>query len=382
MQITYPDYYKEFSCSADKCKDTCCAGWGIVIDDNTLKKYDKTAGRFAGRLRQQIDWKRKSFCQNKGKCAFLNEKNLCDIYTELGKTFLCDTCKRYPRHIEEFENLREVSLSLSCPKVADIVLSRQEKVCFITGEKNIPQEEYEKFDFFLFDKLMNAREFLLEILQNRNYSIEYRMGVVLGFAHDLQRRIENQEIFQIDQLIEKYRAVNAEKKLRTKMIAYGRYEKQKKLILNDMMEALKSFEVLKPEFPQNMEEYQRTLFQRGNIWYQTKKRLFQKSELYPPNMLEQLLVYFVFTYFCGAVYDKEAYAKIKMAVVSTLLIREWMLAVWIKEGEQMNFSHIVDVCYRYSRELEHSDINLSKMEEMMKRKEIFSLQNLLTVIMN
>ena len=36
MEITRPDYYKEFSCIAGACPDTCCAGWQIVIDD----KYD------------------------------------------------------------------------------------------------------------------------------------------------------------------------------------------------------------------------------------------------------------------------------------------------------------------------------------------------------
>ena len=41
---------------------------------------------------------------------------------------LCDTCRNYPRHIEEFEGLREISLSLSCPEAARILLSQKEKV--------------------------------------------------------------------------------------------------------------------------------------------------------------------------------------------------------------------------------------------------------------
>ena len=41
---------------------------------------------------------------------------------------LCDTCRNYPRHIEEFESLREISLSLSCPEAARILLSQKEKV--------------------------------------------------------------------------------------------------------------------------------------------------------------------------------------------------------------------------------------------------------------
>ena len=39
MQFTFPNYYKEFSCIAGACPDTCCAGWQILIDDKTLKKY-------------------------------------------------------------------------------------------------------------------------------------------------------------------------------------------------------------------------------------------------------------------------------------------------------------------------------------------------------
>lgn len=37
MIYTYPDYYKKFNCIADKCPDTCCGKWQIVIDDDSLE---------------------------------------------------------------------------------------------------------------------------------------------------------------------------------------------------------------------------------------------------------------------------------------------------------------------------------------------------------
>lgn len=113
MEITRPDYYKEFSCIAGACPDTCCAGWQIVIDDKSLKKYKRVKGTFRNRLHNDIDWKEKVFRQYEKRCAFLNEDSLCDIYSEVGKRMLCDTCRKYPRHIEEFEGLREYSLSVS-----------------------------------------------------------------------------------------------------------------------------------------------------------------------------------------------------------------------------------------------------------------------------
>lgn len=54
MEITRPDYYKEFSCIAGACPDTCCAGWQIVIDDKSLKKYKRVKGTFRNRLHNDI----------------------------------------------------------------------------------------------------------------------------------------------------------------------------------------------------------------------------------------------------------------------------------------------------------------------------------------
>ena len=118
MQYTFPNYYKEFSCIAGACPDTCCAGWQIVIDEKTQEKYRNYQGSFGNRLKNSIDWKDGTFQQYHGRCAFLNEENLCDIHIEAGHDALCRTCRRYPKHVEVYENEREVSLSLSCPAAA------------------------------------------------------------------------------------------------------------------------------------------------------------------------------------------------------------------------------------------------------------------------
>ena len=93
MLYTFPDYYKEFQCTADRCEDTCCAGWAIVIDDGTLKRYRRTGGSLGARLRREIRWKEKVFGRREERCAFLDEENLCDIYKELGQKGLCRTCR-------------------------------------------------------------------------------------------------------------------------------------------------------------------------------------------------------------------------------------------------------------------------------------------------
>lgn len=89
MEYVYPDYYRQFTCIGGECPDTCCAGWEIVIDDKSLEKYRAYPGGFGNRLRNSINFKRKSFKQYDRRCAFLNEENLCDIYTEAGEKMFC-----------------------------------------------------------------------------------------------------------------------------------------------------------------------------------------------------------------------------------------------------------------------------------------------------
>ena len=43
MLYTVPHYYRKFQCTASACTDTCCAGWQIMIDDKSLRKYREDA---------------------------------------------------------------------------------------------------------------------------------------------------------------------------------------------------------------------------------------------------------------------------------------------------------------------------------------------------
>lgn len=111
MRYLKPHYYDKFVCTAGDCPDSCCAGWQIMIDETSLERYGNEKSEFGTRLRNSIDWDEECFYQNNRRCAFLNEENLCDLYKALGPDSLCDTCRMYPRHTEEYEGLRELSLS-------------------------------------------------------------------------------------------------------------------------------------------------------------------------------------------------------------------------------------------------------------------------------
>lgn len=380
MRYTVPHYYNQFQCTASECPDTCCAGWQIMIDDKTLEKYKKVKGPFGNRLHNSIDWKEGAFQQYDGRCAFLNEENLCDIYTEIGHHMFCKTCRTYPRHIEEFEGEREISLSLSCPEAAKLILGCDEKVRFVTKEKNVPEQENADFDFFLYDKLLDIRETAIEILQNREVDIWTRVSMVLALAHDTERKIHSQELFQVDDVLSRYKALGAAERFEKRIEEYRVTGAKRYAYIKEMMKVFGKLEVLKKDWPDILEKLEKALFEQGSDGYCENRECFRKEVLEQHHWTEQLMVYFVFTYFCGAVYDERAYAKMKMAVVSTLLIEELAQGIWQRNGKTLDFMEFVDIAHRYSREVEHSDDNLNVLEKTVEKVKIFGLENLLRVI--
>ncbi len=56
MQTVYPDYYHKFRCLGGACRHNCCIGWEIDIDDETAAFYRSLDGALGQRLRENIDF--------------------------------------------------------------------------------------------------------------------------------------------------------------------------------------------------------------------------------------------------------------------------------------------------------------------------------------
>lgn len=360
MEYTVPTYYKEFSCIAGECEDSCCAGWSIVIDDVSLKKYMRYKGGFGNRLRNSIDLKEKTFHQYERRCAFLNEDNLCDIYSEAGKEYLCKTCKRYPRHIEEYENLREMSLSLSCPEAARIILS-QDKPLELRTFSTDGEETYEEFDYFLFSALMDVREVVFDLLQNREIPFRVRLAMVLALCHDVQRRIQSQELFSIQEVLDRYQENGAIGRFENKIP-----EKKSSEQIEVTFQKLYQLEHLREEWLPYLDEVQKHLSENS-------------TALIDETILEKIAVYFIYTYFVGAVYDGKPYSKMKLAIYSVVMIRE-MLGVRLDQNGVLTFADYVEISYRYAREVEHSDENLKTLEYLFSKDKDLTLEKMLLIV--
>ena len=51
LLLRTPDFYDHFLCIGDSCKDCCCIGWELDIDDDTFEYYKSVPGPFGDRLR-------------------------------------------------------------------------------------------------------------------------------------------------------------------------------------------------------------------------------------------------------------------------------------------------------------------------------------------
>ena len=387
MNYTIPHYYRQFRCIADRCQDTCCAGWEIMIDPASLKKYRALGGPLGNRLHNSISWEQQSFRQYGRRCAFLNEENLCDLYAEGGQELLCKTCRSYPRHVEEFDGSREISLCLSCIEAAGIILGCREKVRFLSFEKEGRDDDYQDFDFFLYTKLMDARDLALKILQNRDAGLPVRISMALALAHDLQNRIDRKSLFAVDGLLERYGAETAVERFRGKLAGRGLKPEKRRRAAVSMFRIFDQMEVLNEGWPVYLAGVKKALLEQGPDAYAEGDREFWHFAGYGAESGdwqlwgEQLMVYFVFTYFCGAVYDGRAFARMKLAAVSTLLIQETAFGLW-RENGQLSFEDFVGAAHRSSREIEHSDDNREALLDQLETDGEFELERLMGLLLS
>jgi len=82
------------------------------------------------------------------------------------------------------------------------------------------------------------------------------------------------------------------------------------------------------------------------------------------------MMFFVYTYFCGAVYDDWIAVKIRLASFSVRWIQELVRYRWWENGEKLTMDDVIEMAWRYAREVEHSDDNLGILEEWLQESKV------------
>lgn len=386
MKIRVPDYFDDFKCIASECEDTCCAGWGIVIDDESYKNYMNVKGEFGERLRSKIvtEGSENIFVLKGDDCPFLTENKMCDIYNNLGEDSLCYTCRQYPRVMEEFGSLREVCLSLSCPEACRIILKSDKRVGFKLTEDDEEVTRYNDINAMLYLNLMQCRNILFKILQNRDMDLNKRVSIILKFIGEVQDKIDSNLIQGIKDSISKY---SDNKFIEDVAIDIQNYKSNESIKYNNVYDIFKVFKELKhinPNDPLALEDALRYFWQSEEDEYIYLEKHNQFDNYFSDKIykFENLLVYFVFRYFMKAVFDYDVLAKIKTALVSYIMIKELLIVRWIEEGGKLTENDLVEIAHTYSKDVEHLEENIETLAEVFETNNVFSIDNLIITLTN
>ena len=385
MKIRVPEYFKDFKCIASKCEDTCCAGWGIVIDDATYDRYKNVQGEFGDRLRSEIvhEAGENIFVLKGNNCPFLNEEKTCDIYINIGEENLCYTCQQYPRYTEEFGSLREVGISLSCPEAARIMLNNSKKVEFELSENNEVVSSYNDINAQLFIELLQSRKIVMDIIQDRTIDLRKRAVVALLFVDEIQEKIDESEIKEIKSVREKYSDKLFLEELLEKLEEYKDNEGIKYDNIQEYFNVFRDLKHITPNDPLGLNDALRYFWQadEDEELYILKHKQF--VEYYEDKIykFENILVYFVFRYFMKAVFDYDALAKIKTAIISYMMIRELAVVRYI-ENNEFTDEDMVDIAHTYSKDIEHLEENIEALAELFETNDVFDIEEMVIALMN
>ena len=202
MKLYAPQYYKDFRCIADRCRHSCCIGWEIDVDEDTLAYYRALPAPLSDEILGGIvtgeEGAHFALCAN-GRCPNLDERGLCRIISALGEEALCDICREHPRFYHETDR-DEVGLGAACEAAATLILSRDDYADFVC----VAEDESLCVPTTAFDA-RGEREALYITLSQRAEPLALRL---LKIVSRYGERAVSETIFaQIEYLDESHRAL-------------------------------------------------------------------------------------------------------------------------------------------------------------------------------
>ena len=148
MKLIAPDYYPSFTCIASACRHTCCVGWEIDVDKDSLERFRRDEVVYS-----EIDETDTPHIRLREgeRCPFLNPDGLCDMILKHGEGYLCDICRDHPRFRNYFTDRTEIGLGLVCEEAARIILFSPEPMRLITLEDDGKKEDIPEDEMWLSD---------------------------------------------------------------------------------------------------------------------------------------------------------------------------------------------------------------------------------------
>lgn len=122
-----PAYYDDFRCIAGACRHSCCIGWEIDLDEDTLRRWRQLPEKAQAEIFCHVEEGDPSSIRldEEERCPFLNEAGLCRLILIHGEDILSQICRDHPRFRNFWGEEEEIGLGAACEAAAKLILSQQ-----------------------------------------------------------------------------------------------------------------------------------------------------------------------------------------------------------------------------------------------------------------
>ncbi len=349
MKQIYPDFYPQFHCLAGDCPDTCCKDWEVVVDEDAMAFYRTVTGELGQRLKDAFSVQDGETCfrlGDDGKCVLLTEDGLCPLQAQFGEKGLCRICASHPRFLEEYGAVQEITLSVSCPEAARLLLEHPEPVSFLTQETREAVTTPNALDPTLYFAVRAFRDAAITLAQDRRRSVRDRLALVLLMAARAQTLLSAGKPEAVAPLC-------------TLFLTHGTQERQLLRLRRMRREnatffplwlLLRNMEHLTARLPALLDDCAHAARPDAAFWEGYASRL------------ENLSVYFLFRYVLKAAADGRLLEKTAACVFHVLAVTR-LFPHW----DDPSSEGFRTLCGLYSKEVEHSEENLALLYRALRR---------------
>ena len=330
MKIIKPSYFDTFRCIAGNCTDSCCKEWDVQVDEAAAEFYLQLPGELGDSLRQVLKEEDGETVMTSvdGRCPMWREDGLCRIQAALGHEALCKTCREFPRLTHDFGDFQELGLELSCPEAARFILRNPD---FFYISEEVDGGEEPEYDQEAMEDLLRSREIARTVLADSQRPVHEVLALLLMYGYQAQAELDGEEILPFD----------PEETLEAARKFAGMGDAQL------MLDFFRGLEILAPEWADRLENPAPADWTRE---YLTLAR------------------YFVDRYWLQAVADYDLVSRVKLAVISCLVIRQ--LGGDLEETAQ-----------RYSKEIENDVDNIDAILDGAYESPAFTDDKLLRLLL-
>ncbi len=339
MKKIVPSYYDSFQCIASACQDSCCIGWEIDIDERTLQRYKKAEKERGLSILKHIHQGEEGahmVLKEDGRCPFLNEDNLCEIYIQLGEDALSHICQCHPRFIKNFGSWEEYGLDLCCEEAARIVLSQEAlpsfEVCDIQEAKMEPQEGFSQE---ICEEMVECRQQMFAYIGTTKDSLNSVIGRLLAYCEGNLEDLcqETGEAWE-----KEYIEADPDK---------GYYRE-----LLEFFRGLAPLSVRWHNFLAEVADDFDAIYEVKDEFHRQYPRFQWEAKL--------LLHHYIYRYFLDGVWEEDYYSATFLAVTMVRMI-ELLDVAWFYIQKKFSLEDQIYICCQMSKEIEYSEENVEAL---------------------